>query len=603
MASAVVPVLVFAGLCLGVFLYALRTRWFSRLENGFLATIIFAIAGFAFLGALVSGVWQYQAGKDIIHREIVDALGTTGQIVQANLAEMIGIEIEQQARYSRYLPDKLSPAKHEALAADLRYMDELNDEILQIDVFDGHGMPLSSSNVTTAPEQVDHTAVGLALDGKRYVSDAYRSPASHRYVLVIAVPIRDAHGGTAGALVIRYDLDRELSSLIRSTRFDEDGYAVITDSAGRILAHPDARRVGEDLSSYPAIQEGRQGKKGWVTGRNQEGKQRLFVYQPIRSPATLNPQSWVLMTESDEAKALAPVRALGYQLLIGIALFTLPGLLIARQVASSISRPVQRLVEFVRTVQGGDLSGRVAVEGKDEIGRLGGALNEMVKGLNERDRVKEIFGRYVATQVSDKILKGEVNLGGESRRVTILFSDIRNFTSMAEQMTPTQVVSFLNDYFSEMVEAVFGQGGVLDKFLGDGMMAVFGSMGDMPDHPRRAVLAALRMKAVLGKINGERGVAGKPPIAIGIGIHTDDVIVGNIGTRKRLEYTVVGDGVNTCSRVESLNKELGTTILVTQTTWEELKDEFVGRPMPDQALRGKKKSLALYEVISAKAAA
>lgn len=102
------------------------------------------------------------------------------------------------------------------------------------------------------------------------------------------------------------------------------------------------------------------------------------------------------------------------------------------------------------------------------------------KGLRERDVVKEIFGRYVTTQVSDEVLKGNVNLGGESRRVTILFSDIRDFTAMAEEMEPTQVVDFLNDYFSEMVEAVFEYGGVLDEFMGDGMLAVFGSFGDAP---------------------------------------------------------------------------------------------------------------------------
>lgn len=602
MASTAGFVFVIAGACLAVFLYGLRARWFSRLERGFLVTIILAIAGFAFLGALVSGVWQYQAGRQIVHQEIVKGLGSAGEIVQANLAEMINIETEELSRYGGYLPDKLSSAKQKELAGDLRYMDELNQEILQIEAFDRHGMLLSSSNVTTAPEQVDHTAVGLALDGKRYVSDAYFSAASHRYVLVMGAPIQDAHGTVAGAIVIRYDLQRELSSLIGATRFEEDGYGVITNNAGRVLAHPDSRKVGEDLSSYAAVEEGRQGNSGWITSRNSAGKQRLFVYRPLRSPATLNPQSWVLLTESDEVKAMAPVRALGYQLLIGIALFTIPGLLIARQVAASISRPVQGLVAFVKTVEDGDLTGRVAVDGVDEIGRLGTALNQMVKGLGERDRVKELFGRYVATQVSERILKGEVNLGGESRRVTILFSDIRNFTTMAEQMTPEQVVSFLNDYFSEMVEAVFSQGGILDKFIGDGMMAVFGSMEDMPDHPRRAVLSALRMKAMLGKINGERGVVGKPAIAIGIGIHTADVIVGNIGTRKRLEYTVVGDGVNTCSRVESLNKELGTTILITQTTYEMLRDEFVCRELPDQELRGKKNSLAIYEVISAKAA-
>jgi adenylate cyclase len=168
-------------------------------------------------------------------------------------------------------------------------------------------------------------------------------------------------------------------------------------------------------------------------------------------------------------------------------------------------------------------------------------------------------------------------------------------------MTPAQVVTFLNDYFSEMVEAVFDQGGILDKFMGDGLMAVFGSMGEMPDHPRRAVLAALRMKSLLSKINGDRAMVGNPPIAIGIGVHTDDVIVGNIGSRRRLEYTVIGDGVNTCSRVQALNKEFGTTILITQTTYETVKDEFECRAMPEKELRGKTHALKFYEVVSLKA--
>lgn len=306
MASTAGFVFVIAGACLAVFLYGLRARWFSRLERGFLVTISLAIAGFAFLGALVSGVWQYQAGRQIVHQEIVKGLGSAGEIVQANLAEMINIETEELSRYGGYLPDKLSSAKQKELAGDLRYMDELNQEILQIEAFDRHGMLLSSSNVTTAPEQVDHTAVGLALDGKRYVSDAYFSAASHRYVLVMGAPIQDAHGTVAGAIVIRYDLQRELSSLIGATRFEEDGYGVITNNAGRVLAHPDSGKLGEDFSSYAAVEEGRQGKSGWITSRNSAGKQRLFVYRPLRSPATLNPQSWVLLTESDEAKAMAP---------------------------------------------------------------------------------------------------------------------------------------------------------------------------------------------------------------------------------------------------------------------------------------------------------
>jgi len=166
-------------------------------------------------------------------------------------------------------------------------------------------------------------------------------------------------------------------------------------------------------------------------------------------------------------------------------------------------------------------------------------------------------------------------------------------------MTPEQVVTFLNAYFSEMVDAVMEQGGILDKFLGDGLMAVFGSFGDQPDHARRAVTASLRMKALLAKINGERGIAGKPPIAIGIGIHTATVIVGNIGSKQRLEFTHVGDGVNTASRVQALNKDFHTTILVTGDTLAELGGEFDSRLIDQVTLRGKAQSLPIHEVLSA----
>ena len=174
---------------------------------------------------------------------------------------------------------------------------------------------------------------------------------------------------------------------------------------------------------------------------------------------------------------------------------------------------------------------------------------------------------------------------------------------MSEGMTPERIIEFLNDYFSEMVDAVFEHHGVLDKFIGDGMLAVFGSLDVTEHHERRAVLTALRMKARLAKLNGERAMVGQPPIAIGIGVHTDEVIVGNIGSRKRLEYTVIGDGVNTCSRVEGLNKEFGTTILITDATYERVRDEFECRAMPEAALKGKTRVPRLFEVVSARAPA
>lgn len=596
MAMAVVCVLV------GLFLYALHARWLSKFENGFLLTVVIAVAGSGVLTALALGVWGAEIARQILYNEIVSELTNVGEIVEANLRDSIDFVTKDLTEFATVAAGELTQGKHEQLDATLHQIERFDRRFLQINAYDADGKLIDATTLSNATDPVNLVAVAYAREGKNFVSDAYISPAFKKYILYFAVPIRSDKGAIVGVLTARYDLQSDLSQLIATTHFDGGGYAVVTNNAGRILAHPDAGRIDDDISSYPGIQKGSQNSTGWVVNPVKTGEMRLMVYRPLDSPATVNSKPWVLLTEIAESSALQPIRSFEKRIFLGGILVAFACFLIAHRVSWSIKRPVSDLVGMVRKVQGGDLTARTEVEGQDEMGQLGKALNEMAHGLQERDRVKEVFGRYVATQVSDKILKGEVNLGGEMRRCTILFSDIRNFTEMSEKMTPAQVVGFLNDYFSEMVEAVIEQGGVLDKFIGDGMMAVFGSMEEMPDHPRRAVLTALRMKALVAKINGDRSMQGKPPIGIGIGIHTDEVIVGNIGSRKRLEYTVVGDGVNTTSRVESLNKEFGTTILITETTYEAIKEQFECRHMPDAKIRGKAKSLAFYEVLSVKQA-
>jgi adenylate cyclase len=395
-----------------------------------------------------------------------------------------------------------------------------------------------------------------------------------------------------------------LAEMIGGSRFNASGYAIVVDGEGDVIAHPDSAQIGSSAQSYDAVHRAWATRtSGSVIAMNSSGVERKFFYRPIASPSTTGRQPWVILSEIDESEELAVINALRHQLFAAIAVVCVLALAVAHQVAASVQRPLESLKEFAARLGAGELEVRTDVTGRDVAGSLAASLDAMANGLRERDRVKEVFGRYIATQVSERILNGEVNLGGESRVVTVLFSDIRNFTSMAEQMTPQQVVSFLNAYFSEMVDAVFEHGGVLDKFLGDGLMAVFGSLEDQADHAARAVRAALRMKALLGKINAERAVAGLAPVAIGIGIHTAEVIVGNIGSSRRLEYTVVGDGVNTSSRVQALNKEFGTTILVTDETYAALGNAFECRAMPATPLRGKHRPIQCYEVLAARAAA
>jgi class 3 adenylate cyclase len=587
-----------------VFVYGVRARWLGRYERGFLIALVAALIGIGLMSASVVGVWGYQAAKRILDQELIVELQDVGRIVETQIntdiadveAQLKGLGVSLADARDRGAP--LSDLRERLLAAQ-----SFDSRYLQMRLVDPAGAVLAETTSGNELEPVNRIAVAFNQEGKPFVSDAYFSSIFKREILHVSLPILDKGGRPRVMVSARFDLSAEFGGLIRDSKFNQSGYAVIVDGDGQIVAHRDETRLEADVSSYPAVQLARQSNGvGEVVAPNSAGISRLFVYRAMKNPATLSKQPWVLLTEIDQSEELAPLRSLRRQLALGILLVIIGSVIVAHQVSQSIARPLASLGAFARRIGGGDLTGKADVTGKDVIGRLGATLNDMAAGLLERDHVKEVFGRYIATQVSDKILKGQVNLGGEARRVTILFSDIRNFTGMSEQMQPQQVVAFLNDYFSEMVDAVFEQGGILDKFMGDGLMAVFGSVGDETGHERRAVMAALRMKALLAKINGTRSMAGMPPIAIGIGIHTDEVIVGNIGSRKRLEYTVVGDGVNTTSRLQTLNKDFKTTILISETTYEAVKDDVECRLMPEAQLRGKTKELRFYELVSLKSA-
>jgi adenylate cyclase len=190
----------------------------------------------------------------------------------------------------------------------------------------------------------------------------------------------------------------------------------------------------------------------------------------------------------------------------------------------------------------------------------------------ERARLRQIFGRYVSDEVVEKLLATgkQPNLGGEAVTVTVLFSDIRNFTPMSESLAPQELVELLNNYFHRACEPILEQGGTVDKFIGDAIMAVFGSPAPHPDHARRAITAALAMAERAADFRAwiTRRFPGRDwqDFQIGIGLHTGVVVVGNVGSPKRFEFTAIGDTVNTASRLENLTKELGWTIVASAAT-------------------------------------
>jgi adenylate cyclase len=215
-----------------------------------------------------------------------------------------------------------------------------------------------------------------------------------------------------------------------------------------------------------------------------------------------------------------------------------------------------------------------------------------------RRRVRDSFARYLSRDVLARVLADAPSLRGEHRTVSILFSDLRGFTTLSEQMEPERIAAHLNEYFGAMTAAIFAHRGMINDFVGDAVMAVFGAPMDDAEHGWNAVQSAVAMDRALEALNRRWEAAGLPPLRMGIGIHTGAVFAGNVGGRDRIKYTVIGDPVNVASRVEGLNKDLGTTILITEETLAEIGDRMRVRDCGPVAVKGRVEKVRVFEVLT-----
>ena len=242
------------------------------------------------------------------------------------------------------------------------------------------------------------------------------------------------------------------------------------------------------------------------------------------------------------------------------------------------------------------LMGRKAFSGmKSKLPAFG--FNHLLAGLRDEGTIKDTFARFVSKDVAEAVLSGRIPLNGDRREVSILFQDMRGFTRMAEQMVPEELVQMLNQLFTEMVAAVEGERGVVKQFIGDGVMAIFGAPVAYSDHAERAVRAALGMVIRLRELNIRLSAQGMPLIRIGVGIHSGEVIAGQIGSGTRVEYAVVGDAVNLASRMESLTKEMQTTIVISEATAARLGAGFILGRTAVLPVKGKAKAVSVVEVL------
>jgi adenylate cyclase len=263
-------------------------------------------------------------------------------------------------------------------------------------------------------------------------------------------------------------------------------------------------------------------------------------------------------------------------------------LLLILLLSDSITTPVGQLRDAAESIGRGDFEVRVPVLTTDETGELTRTFNQMTNGLAERERIREAFGTYVDQEVAEHILREGTDLAGEEVEVTVMFIDVRDFTGFAERQPASKVVGALNRLFELIVPIIHEHAGHVDKFVGDGLLAVFGAPRRQDDHADQALAAALAIdRAVREELEGE--------LEIGIGLNSGKVVAGNVGGAGRLEFSVIGDPVNVAARVEAATRQTGDTILLSEYTKRALNDgEVELAERPDVPLKGKREAVALF---------
>jgi len=283
------------------------------------------------------------------------------------------------------------------------------------------------------------------------------------------------------------------------------------------------------------------------------------------------------------------------------------GLLLAAVITRNLVEPVRRLLGGTRAVEQGDLSIQIHADSADEIAALTESFNHMVTGLREKERIRDTFGKYVDPRIVAGLLENQLAFsGGEKKTMSVFFSDLVGFTQMCESLTPDGVVKFLNQYFTLMSEPIREHRGILDKFIGDAIMAYWGPpFTAEKEHATLACFAALdqmarmeRFRAMLPDIMGLR--KGLPRVDVRMGITTGDVTVGNIGSESSRGFTVIGDTVNLASRLEGANKEYGTGILISEDTWEMAREAIEAREVDRIRVVGKSEPVRVFELLGRK---
>ncbi len=397
---------------------------------------------------------------------------------------------------------------------------------------------------------------------------AYHRGQLHSLVLV---PVRAPD--IVAWLVLGFRIDADLAQRLR----DQTGIDLtFADQDGRVIASSLTPALATALLSSPARPRRNDDVVTLRIGDEDAVVVALNLAAGQSRHATL-----YLQYSLDEK--LRPARATERILLYVSLGSLLVAIFLGRRFARRLGQPILELVGHTQRIARGDYRVRNTAYRRDELGRLSEAFDQMARGLDERDRVRDLLDKNVSPEVAAQLLRDGAALGGEERTVTVLFADLRGFTALSEKLPPPELLALLNRYLDRMSAALEAHGGVIDKYIGDAIMALFGAPIETGNEADRAIAAALAMEAALALLNQELVAEGRAALGIGIGINTARVVAGNIGSARRLNYSVIGDGVNVAARIEALtrNPDYRATIITSAATLAARRSQDPKIPAPN----------------------
>lgn len=404
--------------------------------------------------------------------------------------------------------------------------------------------------------------------------------------LVIGAPVVETKDQVSHWAWAIFKIDRLQSSFAESSLMK----TYLLDSNGKVLVHPEEKYTleGKDFSAQPVVKSVLAEK---IRNRQQYRKDVLYS----TSKTLFGP---VVISEVSLSQIMAPAKLAKDMstFLLGLILSTTFFFVVF--FAHTISKNLEKLTFFSREIAQGnfDIEASKEIRSKDEIGTLALAFDEMTSGLKERDKIKNMFTKFHGTSITETLLEEDDLRKGKKCDAVVFFSDIRGFTDFSNHKSPEEVVSMLNSYFEVMVGIITKHGGVVDKFVGDAIMAIWGAPHSTGDDARNALYACLEMREALAEFNDDRVSQGHEPIKMGMGLHAGPVVAGTVGSNERMEYTVIGDTVNTASRIEASTKSFGTDLLISEAVAKLIEDEFLLEPAGSTKVKGKDKALKLAKV-------